>query len=161
MPSVDVSFELLGDPMVAASAITVVRRRTWTDKNGIEQNAAVTVPGVFGSVAPTGDNNFVRESDFQSQARTITVITRFPLRAVSEDEDGVQWQPDMVLWRGVHYLVRGLGDYEHVGSGFVGATCEAFDYDGAAPLRGPRTWEAEAGKNALYSAIIGASTPWA
>lgn len=132
MPEIDVS-EILLDSVIASTRFSVVRRRSWTDNNGISQKMSQTVHAI-GSVTPTGDSTLDRGDDFQSQPKTLLVITRFFLRNAALDADGVNWQPDLVLWQGNHYLVSSIEDFSQFGVGFVAATCLLFEYVPSPPL---------------------------
>lgn len=126
MPEIDVSNDVLLDPFVAATRFMVVRRRSWTDINGIAQKSESRI-AALGSVISPG-NELDRQSDYQSQPAVISVITKFFLRVAALDNDGVNWQPDLVVWQGNFYLVTKLDDYSQFNSGFVSAECTLFEY---------------------------------
>ncbi len=136
MPELDPSVDVLLDGFVAATRFVVVRRRSWTDVNGIAQKSEQRIPAL-GSVTPTGDNSLDREDAFQLQSKTLLVITKFFLRAAASDEDGFQWQPDLVFWQDDYFLVSAIEDYTQFNSGFVAATCQSFDYLGDPPRGQP------------------------
>lgn len=160
MASIDVAIEVVLDGVVAATGFQVVRRMTWVDPNGgFEKERAVVIPGLVGSVTPTGDNSFIREAEWQAQARTLLVITRFLLRAVMEDLNGVQWQPDLVLFQGGYYIVKTVEGYGQIGGGFVAAYCEAFSYDINGTQGPPPVYGAEDYRKGVYTALLGAF-PW-
>lgn len=132
-PGIDAAFEVVLDSYVAADTFDVVRRRSWTDSSGFQQEYHQRIRGLRGSVTPTGDNALNREDSFQSQNKTLLVITRFLLRAAAETIGGVNWQPDLVVWQNDYFLVKSLGDFSKFGGGFVEATCDSYDYVGVAP----------------------------
>lgn len=136
MPEIDVSEDVLLDGFVAAVSFVVVRRRSWTDSNGIAQQSAQRVPAI-GSVYADGDQSLDRDEGYQMQAKTIKVVTRFYLRGAAEDADGVNWQPDLVLWQGDYFLVHDVEDYSQYGVGMVAATCESYDYVVQPPVDNP------------------------
>jgi galactose-6-phosphate isomerase len=127
-PEIDATWDVLLDPIVAATSFVVVRRKSWTDSNGIAQQGEQRVSPVYGSVTPTGDNSLVREDAYQSQNKTLMVITQFFLRAAAVDDNGVGWQPDLILWDGNYYLVKTVNDFSQFGIGFIQADCESFEY---------------------------------
>jgi hypothetical protein len=159
MPEIDVALEVVLDPMIAATSFVVVRRRSVTDKNGFQQNSAVRVPAI-GSVTPVGNNDLDREDGFQSQHRTLLVVTRTALRPEAEDLNGFNWQPDLVYWNGNYYLVKSLEDFGQFGNGMYAATCEIFDYNANAPSSNPPVYGFEDYRTGVYTTILGA-LPWA
>lgn len=83
------------------------------------------VPGV---IYPEGDNDLKRRPEAQVQAKSIVVITKFALRGESEQGFyGVNYQPDIVKWRGNHFLVNRVEDYSDFGPGFVKCSCSSWD----------------------------------
>jgi len=159
VPFIDVATEVVLDPVVALTRFNVVRRRTWTDVHGFEQNQPIVIRNVVGSVTPTGDNSVNRDSDYQSQMRTLLVITRFLLRASEEDQDRVQWQPDLVQFDDGFYLVKSVDGFGNFGTGFVAATCESFDYEIHGTMPNPPRYGADDYKSGVYTTILGA-LPW-
>lgn len=155
MPFVDAALDALLDPMVAATPFSVVRRRSWTNTNGFQQQSSLTQRGI-GSVTPTGDNSLSREDGFQSQPKTILVITRTFLRSAAEDADGFEWQPDLVLWQNNHYLVKSLEDFGQFGGGFVAATCEIFEFTASPAIGNPPAWALADFRDRRYSGFLGA-----
>lgn len=128
MPEIDVASEVVLDGMIAGEWFWVVRRRSWTDSDGFQQNANVRVRAL-GSLYPEGDNSLNREDGFQSQNKGLTVVTKFLLRDAAEDVNGVNWQPDLVEWQGDTFLVKSIKDFSRYGPGFVEAACDSFNYN--------------------------------
>ena len=135
MPELDASFDVLMDPVIAATRFVVVRRRSWTDRNGIAQKSEERA-SALGSVTSV-ESDLERLDDSQSQTKVLLVITKFFLRAAAQDSDGVQWQPDLVLWQGNYYLVHSIEDFSQFGGGFVAAKCPSFDYVPNPPIGSP------------------------
>lgn len=131
MPWIDVT-DILADPMIAGEAFQVIRRLETVDGNG-RGSTTNTTYAAFGSVTPTGDNSLVREDAFQSQAKTIKVVTNFALQGMAEDAQGNKYQPDLVLWKGDYYLVRTVNDYSSYGAGMIEAECSSIDWDDEPP----------------------------
>lgn len=133
MPEIDVASEVLNDGIVAATSFVVLRRRSWTDNNGLQRNTVRRVRAI-GSVTPSGDGSVDRQDAEQSQNKTLEVITQFFLRAVTSDANDAQWQPDLVLWQQDTFIVWSLDDYSQFGKGFVRATCVSYDFKSQPPL---------------------------
>lgn len=127
MPQIDLS-DIVLDPFIAGEAFSVIRRQQAVDNNGIMSTVNTAVPNVRGQVTPTGDNSLVREEAFQTQSKSISVITSYRLRGASKDENGVQWQPDLVLWKGDYYIVREIKDWSQYGAGLIEADCTSIDF---------------------------------
>lgn len=126
MPDIDVT-DILDDPLVAGEGFWVYRRSQTVGDNGRAVLAGAWLPAI-GSVTPTGDQSLTRADAFQTQARTIDVVTTFRLRGVSRTERGVEYQPDMVFWDGDFFVVKDLSDYSRYGAGMMEAECTSVDY---------------------------------
>lgn len=133
MPEIDASADVLLDPFVAATSFVVVRRRSWTDVNGIAQQSESRI-NALGSVTPTGDSSLIREDGYTTATKTLMVITRLFLRNASEDVNGIKWQPDLIFWQDDYFVVKDLDDYSQFGVGMVKADCMAFEYDIEPPI---------------------------
>lgn len=131
MPWIDVT-DILADPMIAGEAFQVLRRHETVNSYG-ESTIATTTYSANGSITPTGDNSLVREDAFQSQAKTIKVVTSFMLQGQAEDAQGNKYQPDLILWKGDYYIVRTLNDYSSYGAGMIEAECSSIDWDDEPP----------------------------
>jgi galactose-6-phosphate isomerase len=132
MPEIDVTDVLLGSA-VAGEEFLVQRRQ-----EVVTQQGKGTVPNpltfpAFGSVQPEGDNDMIREEDFDSQAHTIEVITPFRLRGDSTDAAGNSFKGDIVIWKGNNYVVKRVEDYSSFGPGWVLASCTSEDFVDAPP----------------------------
>lgn|ERR1019366_1739770 len=130
MPLIDVSDVLL-DPMIAGEAFLVVRRLEVVNSFG-ESVVTMQSFAATGSIIPTGNNSLVREEAYQIQAKTIRVVTAFPLRGVSKDSTGT-YQPDIVMWNNDSFIVKSLNDYTSYGVGLVEAECSSIDPVDAPP----------------------------
>lgn len=127
MPELDVTEVLLGAD-IAGTAFTVIRRREVVGSDGIAVLYQRSIPGVLGSVTPTGENSLIREEAHSAQHKSIMVVTSFRLRGSSRDGLGASWQPDLVLWRGGYFIVRTVEDFSQFGAGMISADCETFSY---------------------------------
>src|SRR5437016_576589 len=96
-----------------------VRRRFQTLNNYGESKISIeSHPGVAGVIFPEGLNDLTRRSEAEVTTKSIVVITRFALRGESETVDGLEYQPDVVFWRGNSYLIVRVEDYSNVSRGF-------------------------------------------
>ena len=131
MPQIDVSDVLL-DPVVAGEAFTVQRRIETVNNFGQSTISVETFPAV-GAITPSGDNSLVRDEAYQTNAKSIQVLTAFRLRGAAKDGAGNRYQPDLVLWKGDSFVVRMVSDYSQYGAGFVQADCVSIDLLDQAP----------------------------
>lgn len=127
--------ELMADVDVGNDPLFVIRRQTTTNKYG-ESVTMTTKISLVGAVYPTGPNSLVREEAYQTQAKTITVVTEFRLRPASQVSN-TQFQPDLVMWGGDCYIVKSFKDYSKYGAGMIEAECALFNYVDTAPLTIP------------------------
>ena len=132
--------DLLLDPDIAGQFFTIIRRREQINISGqgVPAQPPEIVTPVYGSVTPTGDNSLLREVAFQTQMKTIQVITQFRLRgATVEPTTNQQFQPDLIKWRGDHYVVSIVNEFTQYGNGLIVAECIETDYQDAAATVGP------------------------
>lgn len=136
MPEIDVS-EVLLDGLVAGEGFWVFRRAQSVSTHGRTEvkGKGAWLPAV-GSVQPTGDNSMVREEAFQTQSKTLEVITSFRLRGVSQEGEQ-QYQPDLVFWLGDYYMVKVINDYSQYGAGMIEAECSSIDRNDRPPSPPP------------------------
>jgi hypothetical protein len=125
MPQIDVS-DIVRDPFIAGEAFTVQRRIETVDQYG-QSSVQVQTFQALGSIAPAGENSLVREEAYQTQAKSIQVITPFRLRGASKDQAGYRYQPDIVIWKGDSFIVRSISDFSQYGAGLVQADCTSID----------------------------------
>lgn len=118
MPRLDVTDVIL-DPDFC-EAVTA-RRRTETINDYGESVVSTSDTTIF-AVITFGRSDLARDSDGQNQPQTIVVHT--PYRLVGPSEG---YQPDVVIWRGRHYVVAKPLDYSQYGRGFVSAECTSID----------------------------------
>lgn len=104
----------------------VLRRMENVDSFGRSQATITRLPA-SGSIMPSGDNTLARDENFQTQGNTVTVITAFKLRGPSKDTLSRRYQPDVIEWRGSHYIVNTLNDYSGGGGGWVECECKSID----------------------------------
>lgn len=132
MPLIDVT-QVLFDPVVAGEAFVVIRREEVVNNYG-ESVLTTFRLGALGSVQPTGNNSLARQDAFQTQAKTLRVITTFRLRGVGKTPATDQrWQPDLIYWRGDYFIVNELEDFTQYGAGMIQADCTSIDYVEDAP----------------------------
>ncbi len=99
----------------------VQRRMETVDNNGYSQLSTTSYTAV-GVVNPIAPNDLDRQAGYQVMGRTISVVTKFALRGEVTGE-----QPDIVLWRGNHYVVKAINLYPQYGAGFIEAECTSMD----------------------------------
>lgn len=128
MPLLDIA-ELLTDPDLAAVAFSVTRRQQVMGSNGVASVVTTDIPNLFGAVYPTGDQSLTRDEAYETQASSIHVVTTFKLRLAAEKiDDSTSWLPDLVLWKGNHYLMKASDDFTQYGAGFVSADGILFEF---------------------------------
>lgn len=136
MPSLDVS-ELLTDDLFIET-VTVLRRKETLVK-GRPVLTVTTFPDVLASVQPKdtviGGNFIERAPDMQYRGSNLIIYTKFRLRGESLQATD-NYQPDVVIWNGDHFLVGLTNDYSHFGGGYIQGelvSTEPVDYapDGA------------------------------
>lgn len=132
MAEIDVT-DVLIDSDVAGDAFTVIRRLEVVSQYGLSSSRLKHIPGVLGSVQPTGDNSLIREDAYDAQAKTLKIITSFRLRGVSQSAGPSSYKPDRVLWNGDYYEVRVVDDWTLFGGGMVEAECVQVTYVGTPP----------------------------
>jgi hypothetical protein len=71
-----------------------------------------------GTIYPTGDNALVRQADYETNRKTITIVTPYRLKGASPG-----FQPDQIMYRGTLYVVSNVEDYSQYGQGIVVAQC--------------------------------------
>lgn len=82
----------------------------------------------LGTIYPTGDQSLQRGVDFESGAKTLTIVTTYRLKSASPGT-----QPDAISYRGTEYIVTGVEDYSQYGAGFVVAQASSIDEVPAQP----------------------------
>lgn len=130
MPLIDVNDVIL-DADVAGEAFVVIRR-----EEIIEQGLAKTIPTeaqAYGNIQPAGDNELMREADFDTQTQSIDVYTPYRLRGAGQDAAGVPYKPDLILWQGDTYIVQTVEEWTQYGRGYIKAHCTAENTQTVAP----------------------------
>lgn len=113
--------------MISAEPFQVIRRREVVNDFGRVDLTTETLDAK-GAITPTGDNTLNRGESFQAQPATIRVITIFRLRGESYTDADGSYQPDLVLWKGAHYLVVTTNSYTSYGAGFTDVECSSIDF---------------------------------
>ncbi len=116
MASLDVS-EALTDSLIGDS-VTLVRRRQPVSDSGRAVPVEQVIPNVFGVVTSAGPNDLERPDDMETMGRVMSFVTRFKVWGPAEIQ-GTQYQPDVIRWKGVDYVVITVDPYPQYGSGFV------------------------------------------
>lgn len=131
MPLIDVTDVLL-DPEIAGETFRVIRRQETVNSLGRSVHTLIRY-WATGSVTPTGDNSLIREVAFQTQNKTIKVITTFELRGEGKDRAGNHYQPDIVVWNHDAFLVKTINDWSRYGAGMIEADCMSQDFADIGP----------------------------
>jgi hypothetical protein len=126
VPDIDIS-DILLDSAIAGEQFTIIRRMETVNNYGERTSASHHILAI-GSITPTGENSLVREDGYQTQTKTIKVITGFLLRGPSNSQLGKSFDPDIIQWRGDSYVVKTLNDYSQYGGGMIEADCGGIDY---------------------------------
>lgn len=130
MPGIDIDDVIL-DPELAGTRFIVIRRQVVVNVHGRTDIVKTRMTAV-GAITPTSDNSLVREAAFQAQAKTLMIVTTFPLRGPSKDRAAnsqeVQFMPDVVIWRSDSYEPVVINDFSQYGRGFIQADCMSVDY---------------------------------
>lgn len=148
--------EPLSDPDLV-SAFTVLRRNQVLNEFGEGSYPEAPIPGVLGVVTANSPNAMDRRENYTMFSRSITVVTKFPLRGVTAAlNSGELFQPDLIQWKGGRYIVSHVDLYDHFGPGFFQAECTAMDtVDPVIPTAGPSSALAFGySKNGVYAPTI-------
>jgi hypothetical protein len=113
--------DVILDPYVGGEPFTVLRRLETVGEDGRVVLATQKLR-MIGHISPTAPNSLVRETAYQMQRSSITVITTYPLMGPARD-NGSRWQPDVVLWHTSFYVVAEVNDWSNWGRGFIEAHC--------------------------------------
>jgi hypothetical protein len=121
VPDLDFS-DILVDPDLAD--VFNVKRRVdvVSPTSGLSTTTQTLVNNLVGVVAPEDKGSNTRRDDSQMTSRTITVITKFRLRAASDNV-----QPDVVVYDGVDFTVKSVQGWHRFGAGFILAVAESMN----------------------------------
>lgn len=117
---------VIASPFLAGTrAFTIQRRQQTVGANG---RTTVTQTNLIGhGIIGPGGGGVSRENSFQTQGKSITVVTRTRLYGVAADGSGQTFQPDRIVYRGDLFQVVSLTDMTEFGGGFVTAVCNSVD----------------------------------
>ena len=132
MPEIDVTDVLL-DSEIAGEAFIVERRTETVGQNG-QSTVAIAQIQAYGAIQPEGDNDLIRTEDYDVQSKSVVVITNFRLRGVSQDAQGKEYKPDIVIWKGNSFIVKTVEDFSQYGGGMIEALCTSEDFVDQAPV---------------------------
>jgi hypothetical protein len=135
VPLVDVT-DILLDPDIAGQSFTVLRRQETVNSYGESTWFTAKIPAI-GAVQPEGENDLIRDADFDAQTKTISVVTAYRLRGVSKGPNSSRYKPDLVIWNNNYFEVVSLKSWGTFGYGFVEATCTAVHYVDLPPIAPP------------------------
>lgn len=131
MADIDIT-ELLDDPDLAGETFTVRRRQQVISSKGRASVSATDTANVVGAIYPTGQQSLTRQEAFQSQAKSITVVTKHRLRGTSQ-QGGNDYYPDLVICALGTFVVRSVNDMTNYGPGIIVAECVSQELIDAAP----------------------------
>jgi hypothetical protein len=149
-PMLDVSIAVCSAYL--ADSFSVLRRTQTVNNFGVASVTPQTITPVYGVVAPSNENDLSRFPDLEVQSKAITVITSFALRGEAETGgtsfgaglfnaggygEGVEFQPDIVVWNGDNYVVRALDDWSQYADGFSRAICTSINLVDQPPTTEP------------------------
>lgn len=107
----------------------IVVRRTETVNNFGESVVSSQRFTAFAVVAATSPDDLVRSTDEELMHRTISVVTKFPIRGPAPG-----FQPDLVLWQGDQFVITKIAPYSNFGPGFIEAEATSMDTIDEPPL---------------------------
>lgn len=125
MPMLDVSAALTNP--YTLDTVVVFRRKQHVNNFGETKMELSILENVQAVVYPASKNDLDREPDAQTNAKSIVLISRFPLRGESETIDEISYQPDIVEWRGDQFIIVTVEDYSNWARGFVKMTANSID----------------------------------
>jgi hypothetical protein len=132
VPDLDVS-DIILDPDFAET-LTIKRRQANVGSNGRATQIVTTItPAPVGTVQTLDAGDLERGSDQQVLPKRIQVITSFRLRGASQDAQGNEFQPDLIIWQGDSYQVDSVEPWTAYGAGWVAAKCSSIDSLDQAP----------------------------
>lgn len=120
MPLVDVNDVLL-DPDVAGQSFTVLRRQEVVNDHGESVLYVKTIPGVIGSIQPSGDQNLIRDGAFDAQNQSIKIVTPFRLFGVTKGSGALKYKPDVIIYAQSMFEITSPNDWAAFGRGFIEA----------------------------------------
>jgi hypothetical protein len=107
---------------LTSSAFKIVRRQETVSTLTGRPIVTTTTINAAGVVTQDG-NGLDRMADYDAGKRTIMVVTK---AKIFWNVKG--YKPDVVMWDGTAYVVRGLDNYSAYGAGFVQAMCSSIDH---------------------------------
>lgn len=120
MPLVDVS-ELLFD-VDFTDRFDIIRRAETISDTGRSQITSVTLKNQIGVVTSGSPNRLERLDTVDVMPRILHVVTRVQLHGPAANA-----KPDVIVWRGNHFVVTQIEPYPQFGRGFSQARCESID----------------------------------
>lgn len=124
MAMVDVSRPLTNPRFL--TGLTVYRRKQKVNNFG-EPKLEVEKTAIRGVVYPASKNDLERYPDAQITERSIVILTRAALRGESQTIDEVEYQPDIVLYSGNHFVIVTVEPWENYARGFVKMIANSID----------------------------------
>jgi hypothetical protein len=110
MAGLDVGF-LTADPLLS-DLFDVKRRAETVGSDGRVAMTTTLLPKKRGVVCAADPADLIRKDDGEYAPRVIEVNTQFRLRGASTG-----YQPDIIVWKGVEYMVEKVLPFSNFGSG--------------------------------------------
>lgn len=127
MPELDVT-DILFDPDLCDTTLTVTRRDMAVDDDGFGKNSLTTTP-FSGVVTVDKSLESRRLESGQVVHGAILIVTTERLTQGQTGRDA-----DIVTYQGRDYRVSFVDPYTAYGAGFVQAHCELLPFDGGTPV---------------------------
>lgn len=108
----------------------VIRRLEVVGPNGVAVMTGTQYSNITGvvtaahTVMRTSANDVRRNPSYETQTRTITVVTPFFLQGIVQGSS----HPDIIIWKGDNYEVKSVNPFPQFGPGFMEVEAISIDY---------------------------------
>ena len=121
MPNLDIN-ELLSDPDLAGTCISIIRTTRSTSSGGLTVEVPTNLTAI-GAIYPSSDQELSVLSDEDRTGAFITAVSAFHFVPLT-----VSNSPDIVVWENSQYRVMRTTDYRNYGLGMVVAVCQMIGF---------------------------------
>lgn len=118
MPGLDVSFMVV-DPMLSTT-VSIKRRAQTVDAKGRATNTPTLIPDVVGVLTQREPSDLERAADGDVVMNRITFCTKMQIYDALSG-----FAPDVIVWKGMDYLVTQSLPYSEFGAGVYEVHAEA------------------------------------
>ena len=129
MPSLDLSDAF--NESTFLDAIVVLRRQEIVSSKGRSTVSTSQIP-TYANVDAASPDQLERLADAQFQGKTLSIVTKFRLRGVSE-QGSSGYQPDVIQYNGDSYIVQLIDDYSRYGVGWIQALATSINFVDQSP----------------------------